>query len=187
MERLIKRVKEKDEEALIQLIEKLKPIRKALVKNFSKLEREDLEQELIILVLEGIENYDPKQSEFPYYLKQLSRYKALDMVKELEDTVSLETVISCDGEEVTLGETIKSEVDIERKYEEKRRKIEVRNALEKLEKSEREILILYYYKDLSLKEIGEIYGKSIATICKKKKESERKLKKILKERSNDNK
>lgn len=187
MEELIKRAKEKDEEAIVQLLEKLKPIRKALIKNFPKLESEDLEQELIILVLEGVESYNPEASEFPYYLKQLSRYKALDMVKELEEAISLETVISCDGEEITIGETLEAGVNVEREYEEKILKFEVRKALERLEKSEREILILYYFKDLNLKEIGEICGKSTATICKKKKEAERKLRKILKERLNDNK
>lgn len=57
----------------------------------------------------------------------------------------------------------------------------ISNAIMELNVLDREIIILHYYEDLSLKEIGSIIGKSENSIIQRLNRARKKLRNILKE------
>lgn len=174
-----------ENEKIMELIEKYKPLRYSIIKQFPKLDREDLDQELILTMIEGLEDYEESYSDFSYFLKLISRYKALDLLKKEENHLSIETVVAEDGESVRIIDLLESDENVEIDIERKEKYSILYDSIDMLGNFEKEIIYLYYFKNLSLKEIGKITKKSESTISRMKTTGEKNLKKILKEKNYD--
>lgn len=96
-------------------------------------------------------------------------------LSQMIDQVALATIVSLDAEtnndsddgSTTLGECLpdtKSE-DIEQIISEKEMKKLIAKGLEDLPEKEQMVLVLYYYEDLTLKEIGEVLEVTESRIC----------------------
>ncbi|MBT3316970.1 FliA/WhiG family RNA polymerase sigma factor [bacterium] len=94
---------------------------------------------------------------------------------QMIDQVALATIVSLDAEtnsdsedgSTTLGECLpdKKCEDIEQVISEKQMRRLIAGGLEELPEKEQLVLVLYYYEDLTLKEIGEVLEVTESRVC----------------------
>ena len=97
--------------------------------------------------------------------------------------VSLEATISNENEsdETTLGHvTSDASPSPEESAARKETEEQLMKAIERLETNERHVITLYYYDELTLKEIGEVLAVSESRVCQIHRAAIRKLKQYLK-------
>lgn len=176
MNKLIKSAQLGDTLALETLIRQLEPIRKSICAQYSTLDPQDLDQELIILMIESLADYDPEKATFPWYIRQKSRYYALDLAKKHTARTRM-TQRPTEGQDPL--ENLTTDETPEENYENKERNKRLQAALEKLKPLEREIIIEYYYRRKNLKEIAQAQKRSISTISKHKTQALKKLRRFL--------
>ncbi len=109
--------------------------------------------------------------------EEIASYLKIPMADyyDLVDEVCLATLISLDKEITNCSEGLYAVLneaahrsnapDPETMLEEKELQNIVRETLEKLPEKERIVLTLYYYEELTLKEIGEVLGISESRVC----------------------
>ncbi len=166
-----------DEYAKVELIELLKPIRKYLVGRYSSpADRDDDEQELVIVLLNSLSTYDENEASFQWYVKQKSKYHILAKFKRktevlLEDELSDVTPVM----ETIIDESVDVELDILNK--------ELNEFLIKcigeLSKLQKDIIILKFYEFKTGVEISKILNVSEATVSRELKRGLKKLRRKL--------
>lgn len=129
---------------------------------------QDATQETFIKAMKSYDSFEHKSSEKTW----LTRI-AINCCKNIMRTRWFHSV------SVGLGEEVNS-VNLN-PIEELLEKGDLSNAIMSLNKSEREIIILYYYQELSIKEISAIVGKKENALNQQLRRAREKLKKILKE------
>lgn len=113
---------------------------------------EDAMQEGYLTILKCIEMYDiDSRCEFPGYVKMAMINNIRDFSKKIKNHASLDEEIFEGG--VTLLETIKSDVDIERDEIRSEEIIAMYRGIGKLTKKQREIIIEVFFKKLSMREV----------------------------------
>lgn len=157
-----------------KIIADFEPLRKSLCRRFSYLGPEDLDQDLILLILENLENYEKDQSNLPYYIKKICTWYCLDRAKAHKNTLSLEEK---DEEGLELKEKIPSNQSTEEIFSDEERRYYIRRKVENLEEIERYVIVGHYFENVSLKNLGENLGLSPATISRIHKRALRKLRK----------
>jgi len=108
---------------------------------------------------------------------EVARELGIDLrgLDEMVDEVSVATIVSLDADlsgdddeqPTCLGDYLpdpKSE-DVEAVVSEREMKLLVANSLEDMPRKEQLVLVLYYYEDLTLKEIGEILDVTESRVC----------------------
>lgn len=126
---------------------------------------EDATQETFIKVLKSYESFQGMSSEKTWIISI-----AVNCCKNIRRTRWFQ---SCRNE-------IKEVVGLEEKsFEKIIEKTDISNAISKLKTSDRELIILYYYQELSMKEISEIIHKSENTTIQKVNRARNRLKNIL--------
>lgn len=108
---------------------------------------------------------------------EVARELGIDLreLDEMVDEVSVATIVSLDADlsgdddeqPSCLGDYLpdpKSE-DVEAVVSEREMKLLVANSLEDMPRKEQLVLVLYYYEDLTLKEIGEILDVTESRVC----------------------
>lgn len=159
-----------------ELIKAFAPLRKSLCRKFSYLDPEDLDQDLIILTIEGLKTYDQEASQLPYYIKKICSWYCLDKVKRKENQLSLDYQ---DQEGLDLKEKLASKENLEEDLENKEEKDYIREKIKQLDEKERTLIEGHYYQNKSLKEIGRQMDLSAASISRIHKKALKKLKKNL--------
>ncbi len=175
--KLVRKSQQGDKIALKNLIERLSPIRKAICAKFPTLPREDLEQDLILIIIEALKDYKPGKSTFQWYVKQKSHYYALDQTKKRK--LELEMTMPKSEDDTDPLENLTDGMTLEDIYEIKIKSKDLIEAIKTLDPKERYIIYFYYFRDYSLKEIGEKLNLSQGTISKHKTKALRKLKRNL--------
>lgn len=128
----------------------------------------NLTQETFYKVFRGIKNFDLSKDFFPYLIKIarneginfLNKYKRVENV-EYDDTLNYEK---------------KESFDI---------KIILDEALKKLPKEDREIILLFYMENLSYEEIANVLNISIDNVKVKLHRAKEKLRKFLEREKNE--
>lgn len=174
IENLLEKAKTGDKIALETLICKLSPIRKSICAKFPYLPRKDLEQDLILLLIEGIEKYQPGKSTFTWFVKQHSYYYALELTKQRKKELEMTQIKPKEGEIDPL-ETLTDGTTIEENYEKEVRNKDLIKAINTLEPIERYVIFFYYFRDYKIKEIARKLNLSPSTISKTKSKALRKL------------
>lgn len=168
-----------DLDATIRLIELLAPIRKSLISKYSApSDREDDEQDLVILLMELIHTYDGESSSFQWYARERSRYHMLDKLKE-------EKLISLD-EETPEGEALlynlTSEEDlVDRILDVKNTEELLADFVNQLSALHQDIVRLKFYRNYRGKEISKKLNISESKVSRELKRALR----ILRRKIND--
>lgn len=174
-------IKEKDISKAHIVVESYKPLLISAIKKFYNKHNlfEELLQEGVLEICEAILDFDEgKNIPFSGYLKSRIYYFYLGKNNVKDDHISLDKEI--EGEEnISLIDLISDSTNIEEDYNTKERNQKLYNGLKKLTENQRNIIIDFYFNNMSLKEIASKYGKSYRTIVNTKINGLKKLKKIL--------
>lgn len=170
--------------AKVDLINMLEPLIISSIKKYCPLpkEYEDLHSDCVLVILWCLENFDGKRS-FLKYVKSYLKYYLLDTFKYLKNEPQRDSVNNL-GED--LLNYIEDDFNLEESLIKKTDKQILNEAINSLAKRQREIIILYYYKDMSLKNISQKLKISKWTVVAAKKQALDKLKKKLEDKLNDN-
>lgn len=170
--------------AKVDLINMLEPLIISSIKKYCPLpkEYEDLHSDCVLVILWCLENFDGKRS-FLKYVKSYLKYYLLDTFKYLKNEPQRDSVNDL-GED--LLNYIEDDFNLEESLIKKTDEQILNEAINSLAKRQREIIILYYYKDMSLKNISQKLKISKWTVVAAKKQALDKLKKKLEDKLNDN-
>ncbi|WP_353095835.1 sigma-70 family RNA polymerase sigma factor [Tissierella praeacuta] len=178
---LIKLAKEGNKESIKEIIDRLQPLIISSIRKYYNIANEykDLIQEGNLMILESLNNYNPdKGVHFLGYIKLNLKYLYLNKHKR-KIHLSLNETIG-DGEQEIIDTLIsdnKQALDI---ILENEMNFKLKKALEKLTERQREIVILYYVKNLSMEEISTNLGISYRTVVNTKAKALDNLRKLMK-------
>lgn len=167
---LVRQAKSGDKAAKEEIIKRLQPLLVSSIKRyyFNKNELEDLMQEGNLKILEAINSYDQERGVyFLGYIKTQLKYMYLDKHKQRRHTSLNEKAgngkdeivdLLIDEDQAALDAMVSEEAIGE-----------MRQALKKLTKRQREISILFYIEKLSMADIADKLGVSYRTVVNTKK------------------
>ena len=165
-----------------ELLRKLKPlIIKSIRKYYNDFSQyEDLLQQGYEVILSGIDEFDEeKDVNFLWFIKMKLKFYYLDKHKyKKEKPSSLNKPIGEDGDEILdlIPDNDKSPLD---KVLEKERNARLRKAMKVLTQRQRKVVIYYYMKNKSIKEISRILKISYRTVINTKTTALKKLRKQM--------
>lgn len=159
---LIKKAKKGNKEAFMNLLRLYEKDMYLLAKYMLKDEEliKDAVQDTILKVYERIE-YLKNEDSFKFWLLKILGNKCRDILKKDKNIIYLD-------------------VQIEEGYRDKGYdEIEIKNCIEKLNESQREIITLYYFNELTYKEISEIMNIPEGTVKSKLSRAKEHLRSII--------
>jgi RNA polymerase sigma-70 factor (ECF subfamily) len=115
---------------------------------------EDLVQEVFIRILKYREGYH-SEGRFTIWLFQIARNAHIDYLRKHKSTLPLDELVV---------ETPGSESHPEERFEADEEAALVRQALDRLSPKKKEILVLFRYQGLKLREIADLLGCQVGTV-----------------------
>ncbi|CDZ74469.1 putative RNA polymerase sigma factor [Peptoniphilus sp. ING2-D1G] len=151
IEKLFSSAREGDDDAKLELLEILNPLIISSIKRYCPLWREygDLLQDGIVVVLKCIDLYDSSKGYFLAFVKSYLKFYFLETFRYL---LRLEQVSSTDDE--GLGDFLSDDYDMEQSLLGREFSLELKRALMLLTKRQREVVLMYYFLDMSLSDIA---------------------------------
>lgn len=113
---------------------------------------EDAAQEIFVKCFHGLGKFN-KQAAFSTWLYKIAFNHSLDLAKKFRHSK-----YKTDWEKAEIGSSITSETRSESEMDSRIIKSILKGAIDSLPPESRIIVLLYYYENLSLKEISEIMG-----------------------------
>lgn len=154
-EKLIKNLKNGKEEAYYELVNKLgnKLLRSTYLMIKDEKEAEDIVQETFIRVFNNIKGFKGNSSLYTWVYR-IAQNITIDRIKSKIQTISYEDYnMALDNTDEIVIENINKQI--------------LREELDKLNFIYKQVLVLYYFDDLSIKEISEILNEKEGTIKSK--------------------
>ena len=173
-------IEEKDISNSHLVVEAYKPLLISSIKKYynKSYQFEELMQEGILEIIESIKDFDNSRNiPFSGYLKRRIYYFYLGK-NHIKENLSLDINIG-EEKEMTLGDLIEDNMNIEEDYLKKENSIEIKKALEKLTKRQREIIEDFYFHKKSIGEIAIEKNIKYRTVVNTKTTALEKLKKII--------
>ncbi|NQV77724.1 MAG: RNA polymerase sigma factor [Lutibacter sp.] len=142
-----------------------------IVKN--REEAEEISQDAFVKAFKKLDSFKG-ESKFSTWIYKIAYYASLDVIKKNKRFVNSENI-----DDFNEGDLGNIQDALEYLYENERKKV-INDALLKLNEDERIILTLYYFEELSVKEISKVVNLSEDNIKTKLFRSRKKLATILK-------
>ena len=120
-------------------------------KTYSRETAEDICSQTFLKALEKWDSFDPMKGAVSSWLYAIAGNLVIDHFRKKKPSANVDDIWDLAGDEDILTDAERAE-QLE----------EVRKCLSKLEKAQRDLIILRIWQELSFKEIGEIVGKSEA-------------------------
>ncbi|MDO5041412.1 MAG: sigma-70 family RNA polymerase sigma factor [Peptoniphilus sp.] len=158
-----------DEDARLRLVQLLNPLIISSIKRYCPLWRQydDLLQDGIVVVLECVDMYDPERGYFLGFVKSYLKFYFLKTFKYLlMDEEHISSV-----EEETWEEFVSDDEDMEQMLLREEFSGEIKEALALLTKRQREVVVMYYFLDMSLIDIATSLGIKRWTVINTKRRS----------------
>ncbi len=134
---------------------------------------EEISQDVFVKAYENLERFKGK-SKFSTWIYKIAYYASLDAIKRNKRQLNFENI-------ETINEiNFENVQDALQSLQDNERKIIINNALFKLSEDERVILTLFYFEEMSIKEISKVVNLSLDNIKIKLFRSRKKLASILK-------
>lgn len=149
--------REGDQDAKLALVQALNPLIISSIKRYCPLWKyyEDLLQDGIVILLQAIKDHNPDKGRFLNYVKLYLKYYYLDTFKYL---IEKDRETALDHEDLDLLNILEDSSNIEEEFLSKARSQSLLKALSCLSKRQRQVLLLYYYKNMSLEQIANYLG-----------------------------
>jgi len=181
IDNLVKKAKAGEKQAKMKLLKSYKPLILTQIKKyyFEKQEMDDLISEGYEVILRGIDKFDfTKGVYFSGYINTILRYHYLDKLKYKKYVVSLDKNIGSSDGSISLIDTLKSKIDIEKEYLYKELNKELFRNIEKLTIRQKQIIVMFYLEKININDISNNLGISYRTVVNTKKNALEKLKKL---------
>ena len=177
-EKLVRRLKKKDEKALEETVRHYTPLVATIIYNVSNgtMSKEDIEEvtsDVFITLWNNTEKIIPDK--LKGYICCIAKTRALNKLK----ATSRKDVISLDDYE--FSEDIEDDFSITDETEQKDIGRELRNIIEKIDEPDKTILIRYYYYYQSTTKIAQIMNIKVETVKTKLKRTREKIRTMLSE------
>ena len=166
---MVERAKAGDGEMLEEIIRKLQPLLISSIRRYynKPKEYEDLMQDGNLKIIESINSFDGEKGvHFLGYIKLNIKYLYLDKHKE-KIHQSLNQQLD-DGETEMIDLLVEEEVDFLESIIRDENRIIIKEALALLTPRQREVIQLYYVKNMNMLEIAEELGISYRTVVNTK-------------------
>lgn len=185
LEELVDLAKQGDIRAKKEVLDRVEGLIVNKIKRYgaykSRLDYEDLLQDGKMVVLESIDNYDSDYGVyFLGFLKSKLRYLYLNKYKSKDEGNLSLNFNSSDGSGELLSKIEDENSITGDKIEKEEMTRELQKALEALTDREREVIMLYYYYDLNMKEIAKKLNRSYRAVVNRKTRAMEKLKNKIK-------
>lgn len=180
LEDLVMKAKMGDRKSKEIIVEKLTPlIIKSIRRNYNNInEFEDLLQEGRLQVLQCIEDYDVnRETYFAGYVQAMLRYLYLNKHKAKKVT-SLNVRVG-EEEDGELIDLIADDVDIEEMIIEEEVRKDLYSTLEILTLRQKEVIYYFYFRQMAIKDIGDLLQISYRTVVNTKTQALDKIRKHL--------
>jgi len=181
-DKLVQKAKLGDKKAIEEIIDRLQPLIISSIRKYyyKKNEYEDLIQDGNIAIIQSILDFDnTKCIHFLGFAKVNLKYLYLNKHKE-RIHFSLNEPIS-DGEGEIIDLLVSDDIDILDFLLEKEINIQIKYAIDSLTTRQKDIIICYYVKNMSISDIADALDISYRTVVNIKTRAIEKLKKILKQ------
>lgn len=122
-------------------------------KTLHKETAEDLTSQTFLKALQKLSTFDPQKSQFNTWLFTIARNTVFDFFRSHKNTDDIDDVWDLDS-----GDDLTQNTDKILEQE------KLRERMKALTPEQREILTLHFWQDLSYREIGEILGKTEASV-----------------------
>lgn len=179
IERLYEESIKDDDDAKYELVEKFYPLIISSIKKYYNCyyEYEDLIEDGKVVVLECIRDFDKsKNVHFSGYVKMRLKYFYLNKLNTNREILTLNQK---NEEGIELADLIPSEYDLEEEVViddfSKRMQLLFKN----LSLKEKEIILEFYYKGLSIDEISTIHNINYRTVLELKRRAHKKLREMM--------
>lgn len=179
--KLIEEARKGSKEAMEEIINKLQPLIISSIRRYynNVKEFEELIQEGNLMILESLKDYDfDKGVHFLGYIKSNLKYLYLNKHK-IKIHLSLNEPLG-DGELEMIDFLVSDAQPVLDILLEDEINLRLKEALEKLTERQREIIILYYVKNMSMDDIGNKLGISYRTVVNIKTKALENLRKLMK-------
>ena len=176
---MVEKAKAGDKEMLGEIIERLQPLLIASIKRYynKPKEYEDLMQDGNLKIIQSINEYDKdKGVHFLGYIKLHIKYLYLDKHKQ-KFHQSLNQEIG-DGEREMMDLLVSEEVDFLESIVRDEDNLKLREALGLLTPRQRQVIELYYGKDMSIGNIANSLGVAYRTVVNTKTRALEKMRKV---------
>jgi len=171
------------EEEKVKLTEMLEPLIKTSIKRYyyGDMGRDDLIQEGKVKILECLKTFDEKKGVyFLGYVKAQLRYLYLNLCKTKGFEISLNSHIDMGEGSVELIDTLVDEkVDIEENFVKKSEFHNLILALDLLTNRESQIIRMYYFENIGMKDIARKLGLAYRTVVNTKVNGVEKVRAIV--------
>ena len=171
---LIKKAQKGDEAAFAALYDAFMPqmYRYVFLKVSNRQEAEDLTHDMFVSAWENIGSYKPKGYSFATWLYHISRNKVIDFYRTHRNHLDIEEV---DESAFVSSEKVDELVDLSLEYG------KVREAMNGLNPSYQDVLILRFAEDMSHQEIGKVMDKSEGAVRLMQHRALQSLKEIIRQ------
>lgn len=122
-------------------------------------ETEDLVEDIFLKLSQNLDRYDPQKASLSTWIYTVANRYIVDYYRTRKTFVEIPEESGEEGsfpEALIDSESVDSNLLLEDELN------ELADALSKLKQKERDLIILYYYKELTLKEAAEVMGMSYA-------------------------
>ena len=153
---LVNKAKEGSKEAAEELLSRFKPLIFATIKrHYTGSDWEDMLQSAKLSLLEGIKAYDAQKGiPFPAYIKNKLNFDIYNLCRKNRNILSYQITVN-NEEQDPLNWLEDERIDIQKQLIRKEEITSLHTALTKLEHKHREVIVLHFFKNVTLKEIAK--------------------------------
>ena len=168
-----------DEYKKVELVNRLSPLIKSSITKFCPLPEyfEDLYSDGVLIILECLEFFDSSKGNFLALVKSYLKYHYIETLKYLK-TLNAEVAYG-GGDEKELLDLIPSSENIEGDLIFLDEKIRVKKTLDILAKRQRQVVEMYYFKNMSHEDIAKELNISKWTVINSKRRALERLKEVV--------
>lgn len=168
-----------DEYKRVELVNRLSPLIKSSIKKFCPLYMyfEDLYSDGVLIVLECLEFFDSSKGNFLAMVKSYLKYHYIETLKYLK-SLSAEVAYG-GGDEKELIDLIPSNENIEGDLICIDERIRLKKTLEILAKRQKQVVEMYYFKNMSHEDIAKELNISKWTVINSKRRALEKLREVV--------
>lgn len=177
---LVQQARAGSREASEELLARFKPLMIATIKrHHTGSDWEDLLQAAALSILEGIQAYDAQKGiPFPAYIKTKLNFDIYNLCRKNRNILSYQLSIN-NEEQDPLSWLADDTIDIQQQILRKEQTTALHTALAELQPKHRELIVLHFFKNITLKEIAEEMGISYKTAQRYKARGLKRLAELL--------
>lgn len=173
--KLVKRLKDKDETALLEVIDLFAPLIKTIVYkrlSFLPQDKEEVINDIFLKIWNNIEMFDPKMGSLEKWIGAVSNYEAIDRLRKV---LRNEEPLPLDERILSKSSTPEEKLIKEEMY------LQLISLLESLKGEDKNIFIDLFFQGESYEDISKKYGLEVSALYNRVSRGRKTLRKMAEE------